>query len=147
MLKMGCIIAAEVYKEDNPTSVGLLIPYKAIQFDNPIFTKTNETAGQIRTMSTYDMFVGVEYSFYKAIVDENKEIKQVLPNDDAEPMIASFNVGQGFNGSNAIKIVGVDYFTAPDAQITYEAFETNIPDEIEEVLRFGGKGWFLENKG
>ena len=27
MLKMGCIIAAEVYKEDNPTSVGLLIPY------------------------------------------------------------------------------------------------------------------------
>ena len=144
MLKMGCIVAAEVYIEDNPTSAGLLIPYKAIQFDNPIATQATEQGDQTITVNLYDAFVGIMYPWYKVILDKNRKIKQVLLNDAPEFDVASFVVNQESAGSNAFKIVGVDYFTAPDAQTTYDAFETNIPDEIEEVLHFGGKGWLLE---
>ena len=147
MLKMGCIIAAEVYTEDGSTNVGLLIPYKAIQFDNPIVTQTMEQEDQTITMNLYDAFVGMLYPWYKVIWDKNRKIKQVLLNDAAEPDVASFVVNQQSAGSNAFKIVGVNHFMAPDAQISYIVFETNIPDEIEEVLHFGGKGWFLEDKG
>ena len=138
---MGCIVAAEVYIEDNPTSVGLLIPYKAIQFDNPIVTRTMEQGDQTITVNLYDAFVGMMYPWYKVILDKNRKIKQVLLNDAPEFDVASFVVNQESAGSNAFKIVGVDYFTAPDAQITYILSETDIPDEIEEVLNFGGKGW------
>lgn len=144
MLKMGCIVAAEVYIEDDPTSVGLLIPYKAIQFDNLIFTQTLEQEGQTITMNLYDAFVGIICPWYKVIWDKNRKIKQVLLNDASESNVASFVVGQRSAGSNAVKIVTVDYIIVPDGQITCIVFETNIPDEIEEVLHFGGKGWLLE---
>ena len=145
MLKMGCIIAAEVYKEDNPTSVGLLIPYKAIQFNNPIVTKTIGQEDQTATMNLYDAFVGIMYPGYKVIWDKNRKIKQVLFNDDREPAAASFVVMRGFIDSNAIEMVKVRNISGAGTQISYAAFEKNIPDEIEEVLNFGGKGWFLED--
>lgn len=87
------------------------------------------------------------YPWYKVIWDKNRKIKQVLLNDAPEFDVASFVVNQESAGSNAFKIVGVDYITAPDAQISYIVSETNIPDEIEDVLNFGGKGWLLEDKG
>ena len=145
MLKMGCIIAAEVYKEDNPTSVGLLIPYKAIQFDDPIVTQAMVQGDQTITMNLYDAFVGIMYPWYKVIWDKDRKIKQVLLNDAAEPDVASFAVLRESMGSNAFKMVTVHYIIAPDKQTTYTLFETDIPDEIEEVLNFGGKGWFLKD--
>ena len=147
MLKMGSIIAAEVYVEDDPTSVGLLIPYKAIQFDNPIVTQTLKQGDQTITINLYDAFVGIMYPCYKVIFDKNRKIKQVLLNDTAEPDIISFDVKQESMGSEAFKLVTTDSIKATDAQITYIVSGINIPDEIEEVLHFGGKGWFLEYKG
>ena len=145
---MGCIIAAEVYKEGNPTSVGLLIPYKAIQFDNPIVTQTLKQGDQTITVNLYDAFVGMMYPCYKVIFDKNGKIKQVLLNDTAELDIISFDVKQESMGSETFKVVTTDIIKATDAQISYIVFETiDIPDEIEEVLHFGGKGWFLEDKG
>ena len=146
MLKMGCIVAAEVYIEDNPTSVGLLIPYKAIQFDNPIVTRTMEQENQTITMNIYDAFVGIMYPWYKVIFDKNRKIKQVLLNDGTEPDVTSFTVGQSSMGSEAFKVVTMHGLREGE-QTTYILSETDIPDEIEEVLNFGGKGWFLENKG
>lgn len=146
MLKMGCIIAAEVYIEDNPTSVGLLIPYKAIQFDNPIVTQTVEQGDQTLGVNLYDAFVGMLYAWYKVICDKNKKIKQVLLNDIVESDVASFDVSRVSIDSNAFKKVEVRNILRADAQRTYAVFETNIPDEIEEVLHFGGKGWLLENR-
>lgn len=145
MLKMGCIVAAEVFQEGNPTSVGLLIPYKAIQFDNPIVTQTLKQGDQTITMNLYDAFVGIMYPCYKVIWDKNRKIKQVLLNDTAELDIISFNVKQQSMGSEAFKIVTTDIIKATDAQTTSIVFETDIPDEIEEVLHFGGKGWFLKD--
>lgn len=145
MLKMGCIVGATVLNKSQSATLGLMIPYKSIQFDNPLFTQTIKKTGQIITMDLYDMFVGVEYSFYKAIIDDNKEIKQVLPNDNAEPEIASFVVAQEFNDSKAIKAVTIRSFMGDQTQETYTVTEIIIPDEIEEVLHFGGRGWFLAN--
>ena len=144
---MGCIIAAEVYEEDNPTSVGLLIPYKAIQFDNPIATRATEQEDQIITVNLYDAFVGMLYAWYKVICDKNRKIKQVLLNDVGEPGVASFDVSRESMGSIAFEMVTVRNILSADTLMTFSVFETNIPDEIEEVLHFGGKGWFLENKG
>lgn len=147
MLKMGCIIAAEVYKEGNPTSIGLLIPYKAIQFDNPIVTQTTRQEDQTTTMNLYDAFVGVMYPWYKVIFDKDRKIKQVLLNTDMEPDEASFVVSSQSMDSETFKLVTMHVIRGVDTQQTYPVFETNIPDEIEEVLHFGGKGWFLEVKG
>ena len=147
MLKTGCIVAAEAYIEDNPTSVGLLIPYKAIQFDNPIVTQTLKQGDQTITVNLYDAFVGIMYPCYKVIFDKNRKIKQVLLNDTAEPDIISFDVKQESMGSEAFKIVTTDSIKATDAQTSYMVSGTDIPDEIEEVLNFGGKGWFLEDNG
>ena len=144
---MGCIIAAEVYKEGNPTSVGLLIPYKAIQFDNPIVTQTLKQGDQTITVNLYDAFVGMMYPCYKVFFDKNRKIKQVLPNDAAEPDIISFDVIQQSMGSETFKEVTTDSIKATDAQTSYMVFGTDIPDEIEAVLNFGGKGWFLEDNG
>ena len=137
---MGCIVAAEVYIEDNPTSVGLLIPYKAIQFDNPIVTSTIKQGDQTTTMNLYDAFVGIMYPWYKAIWDKNRKIKQVLPNDAAEPDVASFVVASQSMGSKTFKAVTMHGLREGE-QTTYILSETDIPDEIEEVLHFGGKGW------
>ena len=147
MLKTGCIVAAEVYKEGNPESVGLLIPYKAIQFDNPIVTQTLKQGDQTITANLYDAFVGIMYPCYKVLFDKNRKIKQVLLNDTAEPDIISFDVKQESMGSEAFKTVTTDSIKATDAQTYYMVFGTDIPDEIEEVLHFGGKGWFLEEDG
>ena len=147
MLKMGCIVAAEVYEEGNPTSVGLLIPYKAIQFDNPIVTQTIKQEDQTITINLYDAFVGMMYPWYKVIFDKNREIKQVLLNATMESYVASFVVTSQSMGSETFKVVTTDVIKATDAQISYNVFERYIPDEIEEVLNFGGKGWFLEEKG
>ena len=144
---MGCIVAAEAYKEDNPTSVGLLIPYKAIQFDNPIVTQTTRQEDQTITMNLYDAFVGVIYPWYKVIFDKDRKIKQVLLNIDMEPDEASFVVVSQSMNSETFKLVTMHSIREVDAQQTYPVFEANIPDEIEEVLHFGGKGWFLEDKG
>ena len=146
MLKMGCIVAAEVYIEDNPKSVGLLIPYKAIQFDNPIVAQTRDKGAQTSTISVYDVFVGAELPFYKVIWDKNRKIKQVLLNDAAESDVASFHVASESMGSETFKIV-TTHDLRVDEQTTYILSETDIPDEIEEVLNFGGKGWFLEDRG
>ena len=143
---MGCIVAAEVYIEDNPKSVGLLIPYKAIQFDNPIVTQTIKQEDQIITMNLYDAFVGIMYPWYKVIWDKNRKIKQVLLNDAAESDVASFHVASESMGSETFKIV-TTHDLRVDEQTTYILSETDIPDEIEEVLNFGGKGWFLEDRG
>ena len=151
MLKMGCIVAAKVYREDNPTregnptSVGLLIPYKAIQFDNPIVTQTTEQ-DQTITVNLYDAFVGMLYTCYKVFCDKNRKIKQAVLNDSWATDIDSFE-SMGSMGSIALKVVTVRNILRADTPITYSVFETNIPDEIEEVLHFGGKGWLLENKG
>ena len=142
---MGCIVAAEVYIEDNPTSVGLLIPYKAIQFDNPIVTQTQKQEDQAITVNLYDAFVGMIYLWYKVIFDKNREIKQVLLNTDMEPDVASFAVIQQSMGSKVFKIV-IMHGLMEGEQTSYRVFGTDIPDEIEEVLNFGGKGWFLEDK-
>ena len=144
---MGCIIAAEVYIEDNPTSAGLLIPYKAIQFDNPIVTQTTRQEDQTITINLYDAFVGIMYLWYKVIFDENRKIKQVLLHDATEPDVTSFVVASQSMGSETFKLVTMRYIREVDTQPIYPVFETNIPDEIEEVLHFGGKGWFLEDKG
>lgn len=140
---MGCIIAAEVYIEDNSTNAGLLIPYKAIQFDNPIVTRAVEQGDQ----NLYDAFVGMLCACYKVIRDKNRKIKQVLLNDPWEYEVASFDVSGKSMGSIALKRVTVRYISRADKHITYTVIETDIPDEIEEVLHFGGKGWLLENKG
>lgn len=147
MLKMGCIVAAEVYIEDNPTPAGLLIPYKAIQFDNPIATRAIEQEGQTITVNLYDAFVGMLYAWYTVICDKNRKIKQVLLDDVGKPGVASFGVSRESMGSNAFKIVTLRNILSADTIITYSVVETNIPDEIEEVLHFGGKGWLLEDKG
>lgn len=150
MLKMGCIVAAEVYIEDIPTSVGLLIPYKAIQFDNPIVTQTREAGAQTSTISVYDVFVGAELRFYKVILNKDVEIKQASINIDPEVVRAGlFKVVQKFyihpesHDSDISGEVLVDYFAA-NKSINYIVGEMDIPDEIEEVLHFGGKGWLLE---
>lgn len=150
---MGCIIAAEVYIEDNPTSVGLLIPYKAIQFDNPIVTQTTRQEDQTITISVYDAFVGAELPFYKVIFNKDIEMKQVSINIDPKVVRAGlFKVVQEYyiyhesHDSVIFRDVLVDYFEA-NKSIDYIAEEMDIPDEIEEVLHFGGKGWLLENTG
>ena len=150
MLKMGCIVAAEVYIEDNPTSVGLLLPYKAIQFDNPIVTQTREAGAKTLTISVYDVFVGAELPFYKVIFNKDIEIKQASINIDPEVVRAGlFKVVQMFyiypesHNSDILRAVLADYFEA-NKSITYTVGEVDIPDEIEEVLHFGGKGWVLE---
>lgn len=152
MLKMGCIVAAEVYMEDNPTSVGLLIPYKAIQFDNPIVTQTREAGDQTLTISVYDVFVGAELPFYKVIFNKDIEIKQASINIDPEVVRAGLfkvvqmsYIHQESHDSDISRDVLVDYFEA-NKSINYNVAEMDIPDEIEEVLHFGGKGWFLENQ-
>ena len=148
---MGCIVAAEVYIEDNPTSVGLLIPYKAIQFDNPIVAQTRDKGAQTSTISVYDVFVGAELPFYKVILNKDIEIKQASINIDLEVVRAGlFKVVQEsfirkFDDSNVLnrRTVLADYFEA-NKSINYTVMEMAIPDEIEEVLHFGGKGWLLE---
>ena len=137
---MGCIVAAEVYVEGNPTSVGLLIPYKAIQFDNPIVTQTIRQEDQTITVNLYDAFVGVMYLWYKVIFDKDEKIKQVLLNTDIEPDDVSFAVTSESMDSETFKLVTTHDIRGVDTQQTYPVFETNIPDEIEEVLHFGGKG-------
>lgn len=151
MLKMGSIVAAEVYIEDNPTSVGLLIPYKAIQFDNPIVTQTREVGAQTSTGSVYDVFVGAELPFYKVIFNKDKEIKQASINSNQEVgraglfKVMQFKVVQKeSHDSDISRVVLVDYFKANES-INYDVTEMDIPDEIEEVLHFGGKGWFLKD--
>ena len=151
MLKMGCIVAAEVYIEDNPTSVGLLIPYKAIQFDNPIVAQTREAGALTLTISVYDVFVGAELPFYKVIFNIDIEMKQASINVNPEVVRAGlFKVVQEslidkFDDSNTFNRTTVlaDYFEA-NKSINYTVMEMAIPDEIEEVLHFGGKGWVLE---
>lgn len=150
MLKMGCIIAAEVYIEDNPTSVGLLIPYKAIQFDNPIVTQTREEGAQTLTISVYDVFMGAELPFYKVILNKDIEIKQASIKIDPEVVRAGLfkvvqmsYIHQESHDSDIARTVLVDYFAA-NKSIDYDVGEMDIPDEIEEVLHFGGKGWLLE---
>ena len=147
---MGCIVAAEVYIEDNPTSVGLLIPYKAIQFDNPIVAQTRDIGAQTSTISVYDVFVGAELPFYKVILNIDIEMKQASINVNPEVVRAGlFKVVQEslihkFDDSNILnRTVLADYFEA-NKSINYTVMEMAIPDEIEEVLHFGGKGWLLE---
>ena len=150
MLKMGCIVAAEVYIEDNPTSVGLLIPYKAIQFDNPIVAQTREAGAQTLTISVYDVFVGAELPFYKVILNKDIEMKQASINVNPEVVRAGLfkvvqmsYIHQESHDSNISRTVSADYFEA-NKSINYTVMEMAIPDEIEEVLHFGGKGWLLE---
>ena len=151
MLKMGSIVAAEVYIEGKPTSVGLLIPYKTIQFDNPIVTQTTRREDQTTTISVYDVFMGVELPFYKVILNENAEMKQVSINFDPEVVRPGlFKVvlkSRIYREPNIFDIFGevlVNYL-AEGKSINYIAVDMDIPDEIEEVLHFGGKGWLLEN--
>lgn len=148
---MGCIVAAEVYIEDNPESVGLLIPYKAIQFDNPIVTQTREAGAQTVTASVYDVFMGVELPFYKVILGEDIEMKQASINVDLKvvrpalfKVVQRFFIHQGAHDSDISREVLADYFAANKSK-DYVVMEMDIPDEIEAVLHFGGKGWFLEN--
>lgn len=150
---MGCIIAAEVYKEDGSTTGGLLIPYKAIQFDNPIVTQTTRQEDQTITISVYDVFMGVELPFYKVILDKNYEMKQASINIDPEvvrpglfKVVLKSRIYQELNIFDISGEVLVDYL-AENKSINYIAEEMDIPDEIEEVLHFGGKGWALANKG
>lgn len=150
---MGSIIAAEVYTEDDLTSVGLLIPYKAIQFDNPIVTQTTRQEDQTITISVYDVFMGVELPFYKVILNKNFEMKQVSIKIDPKvvraglfKVVQEYYIGQEFHDSEISRVVLVDYFKA-NKSIDYSVVEMDIPDEIEEVLHFGGKGWLLENTG
>lgn len=152
MLKMGNIIAAEVYKEGNHTSIGLLIPYKAIQFDNPIVTQTTRQEDQTLTISVYDVFVGAELPFYQVLLNKDIEIKQALINIDLELARAGLftavqvsHIHQESHDSDILRGVTADYFEA-NKSITYNVMEMDIPDEIEEVLHFGGKGWFLEDE-
>ena len=141
---MGCIVAAEVYKEGTSASVGLLIPYKAIQFDNPIVTQVTDMEDQTITVNIYDAFVGTIYPWYKVLLTKTEKIKQVVLNDSIELEVASFVVVQESAGSNAFKKVDVRNITTPDELISYIVSGINIPDEIEEVLHFGGKGWLLK---
>ena len=150
MLKMGCIVAAEAYIEDNPTSVGLLIPYKAIQFDNPIVTQTGEAGAQTLTISVYDVFVGAELPFYKVISNKDIEMKQASINIDPEVVRAGLfkvvqmsYIHQESHDSDILRGVLADYFEA-NKSITYNVMEMDISDEIEKVLHFGGKGWLLK---
>ena len=147
---MGCIVAAEAYIEDNPTSVGLLIPYKAIQFDNLIATQTREEGAQTLTISVYDVFVGAELPFYKVILSKDIEIKQASINVNPEVVRAGLfkvvqmsYIYQESHDSEILRGVLADYFEA-NKSITYNVMEMDISDEIEEVLHFGGKGWLLE---
>ena len=150
MLKMGYIITAEVYIEDNPTRVGLLIPYKAIQFDNPIFTQTIDMGDQTTiTIDVYDSFVGVRFPNYKVIFSEDEKIKQASINVDGESSPVCVQVGQMFtDNSGAAKTVDIQPFSSDtNAGEKYRyVVEMDIPDEIEEVLHFGGKGWFLKER-
>ena len=150
---MGSIIAAEVFQEGNPTSVGLLIPYKAIQFDNPIVTQTLKQGDQTITIGVYDVFVGTELPFYKVIFNKDAEIKQSSINIDPKvvrgglfKVVQEFYINQESHDSEIDRTVLVDYFEA-NKSINYNVMEMDIPDEIEEVLHFGGKGWLLKQEG
>lgn len=149
---MGCIIAAEVYTEDDLTNIGLLIPYKAIQFDNPIVTQTREAGAQTLTISVYDVFVGAELPFYKVILSKDIEIKQASIKIDPEvvraglfKVVKEIYIYHESHNSDIYGTVLVDYFEA-NKSINYTVMEMDIPDEIEEVLHFGGKGWLLEHE-
>ena len=150
MLKMGYIIAAEVYIEDNPTSVGLLIPYKAIQFDNPIVTQAREAGAKTSTISVYDVFFTFSLPIYKVIFNVDIEMKQASINVNPEvvrsalfKVVQMSYIYQESHNSDIIRAVLADYFEA-NKSIKYTVMEMAIPDEIEEVLHFGGKGWLLE---
>ena len=87
---------------------------------------------------------------YRANKNKDIEIKQASINIDLEVVRAGLfkvvqmsYIHQESHDSDILRGVSADYFEA-NKSITYTVMEMAIPDEIEEVLHFGGKGWLLK---
>lgn len=133
MLKMGCIVAAKVYRTWSiADQQGWIVPYEAFQTENALLT-IDQDGYKIKIL---DCFVAILAGYYEIDFNEDGTTKSFTYDLSLDLTASSFEVSETDKKLN-VKINGKDFI----------AEEITLPEEMKHIPGFREKGYSLYTIG